>query len=117
MDAMNLSRYIITKCTKDGKAISNLQLQWVLYYIQKEFLKRNTVAFYDMIERWRNGPVIPNVYFHYCGFGAAPIRMVYPDITMPELSVCRTIDAIVEEKRELKPWELTEVVSDNEGSD
>lgn len=33
--AMYVAQYIITKCTADLKPVSNLQLQKILYYIQK----------------------------------------------------------------------------------
>ena len=36
--AMDLAKYIVSKCYYDGCPISNLQLQKILYYIQKEFL-------------------------------------------------------------------------------
>lgn len=108
MDASNLARYIVTKCTKENAPISNLQLQKILYYIQKAFLKQHMVAFFDDIEAWQFGPVVPTVYYLYCGFGASPIRMIYADINSPELSDRQTVDTIVEEKRELSPWDMVE---------
>lgn len=35
----DIAKYIINKCTIEKHAISNLQLQEILYYIQKEFLE------------------------------------------------------------------------------
>lgn len=32
-------------------------------------------AFPDAIEAWQFGPVVPNVYYYYCGFGAMPISI------------------------------------------
>lgn len=103
--AIDLSRYIVSKCIKDGYPISNLQLQKILYYIQKDFLKRDDLAFQDNIEAWQFGPVVPNVYYHYCGYGAMPIissRESF-DINQKDLS---DVDCIVEQKRKLRPWEL-----------
>ena len=103
--AIDLSRYIVSKCIKDGYPISNLQLQKILYYIQKDFLKRDHLAFQDNIEAWQFGPVVPNVYYHYCGYGAMPIissRESF-DINQKDLS---DVDCIVEQKRKLRPWEL-----------
>lgn len=37
--ALNMAKYIIDKCTKDRYPISNLQLQKILYYVQREFLQ------------------------------------------------------------------------------
>lgn len=34
--AMEITKYIINKCTKEKHPISNLQLQKILYYIQKK---------------------------------------------------------------------------------
>lgn len=75
--ALNMAKYIIDKCTKDRYPISNLQLQKILYYIQREFLQQGTVAFPESIEAWQFGLVVPEVYKQYCGFGALPIRMRY----------------------------------------
>lgn len=56
--ALDLSTYIVSKCIKDHSPISNLQLQKILYYIQKEFLKNDDIAFSDDIEAWQFGPVV-----------------------------------------------------------
>ena len=75
--ALEIAKYIIDKCTKDNCPISNLQLQKILYYIQREFLQQGEIAFPEEIEAWQFGPVVPEVYRQYCGFGALPIRMRY----------------------------------------
>lgn len=104
--AMNMAKYIIDKCTKDQHPISNLQLQKILYYVQKAFLQNGRVAFGDDIEAWQFGPVVPEVYYQYCGFGAMPIRMNY-EVDISEEDVSR-IDPIVEVKRSLNPWDMVE---------
>ena len=48
--AIDLSKYIVSKCIRDDHPISNLQLQKILYYIQKDFLKKGKIAFPDDIE-------------------------------------------------------------------
>lgn len=107
IDALTLAKYIVSKCVQDDCPISNLQLQKILYYIQMFFLQeKDTPAFYDDIEAWQFGPVVPIVYYHFCGFGAMPIFSTY-EIT-PPLEDKEKIDSIVEEKRILKPWELVE---------
>lgn len=105
--AIELSKYIVTKCIKDDSPISNLQLQKILYYIQKDYLMRDDIAFTDDIEAWQFGPVVPNVYYRFCGFGAMPITSTFEsfDIVGHNLKI---IDGIVEEKRTLDPWEMVE---------
>ena len=105
--AMELSTYIVSKCIKEDCPISNLQLQKILYYIQKAFLDRGDRALSDNIEAWQFGPVVPNVYDHYCGYGAMPISFssIKYDVAKEDKQL---IDSIVESKRVLAPWDLVE---------
>ena len=104
--AMNMAKYIIDKCTGEQHPISNLQLQKILYYVQKAFLQSGGIAFNDDIEAWQFGPVVPEVYYQYCGFGAMPIRMNY-EVDISDKDAFR-IDPIVEVKRNLNPWDMVE---------
>lgn len=103
--AIDLSKYIVSKCIADRQPISNLQLQKILYYIQKKFLETDRIAFGDNIEAWQFGPVVPNVYYYYCGYGAMPISFEYeaPNIEQSDKDI---IDNIIVEKRVLPPWTL-----------
>ena len=109
--ALEIAKYIIDKCTKDNCPISNLQLQKILYYIQREFLQQGEIAFPEEIEAWQFGPVVPEVYRQYCGFGALPNRMRY--MVRIELDDIRMINPIIEKKRILNPWDM---VSDTHSS-
>lgn len=103
--AIDLSKYIVFKCIADDCPISNLQLQKILYYIQKEFLKCGKLAFPDEIEAWQFGPVVPNVYYYYCGYGAMPISEAYENFPVHSEDK-GLIDGIVTSKRDLDPWTL-----------
>lgn len=102
--AMDIAKYIINKCTCDKCPISNLQLQKILYYIQREFLQHGIAAFSEEIEAWQFGPVVPDVYKQYCGFGALPIRMRYHIYV--EQNDERMMNSIIEKKRLLNPWDM-----------
>ena len=107
LSALDLSKYIITKCMNDRKPISNLQLQKILYYIQVEFLqKRGVRAFSDEIEAWQFGPVVKAVYQQYCGAGSLPLRFVYEDVENISSGEKEIINSIVTDKREKEPWDL-----------
>lgn len=109
LSAVDLSKYIVTKCAVDDCPISNLQLQKILYYIQKYFLKHDSIAFYDDIEAWQFGPVVPSSYYRFCGFGAMPIDLMYfnlGSISCPESK--RAVDDIILDKRNLNPWILVQ---------
>lgn len=107
--AMDLANYIVGKCIKDNVPITNLQLQRILYFVQKDFLKRGSPAFSDEIEAWEFGPVVPNIYFYFCGFGAMPISISRDAV--PNLSIDKNIiDNIVDTKRSLTPWEAAKEI-------
>lgn len=109
-EAIDLAKYVVTKCINENCPISNLQLQKILYYIQKEFLQtKNIAAFSDNIEAWQFGPVVPNVYYHFCGFGAMPISILRQEDSLGiEAEDILMIDAVVEKKRILNPWDMVE---------
>lgn len=106
--AIDIAKYIINKCTNDSYPISNLQLQKILYYIQRDCLKEGTPAFEDDIEAWQFGPVVPDVYYEFCSYGSMPIIMNYAINLDLDKSCNCDIDKIVEEKRRLNPWDLVE---------
>lgn len=115
--ALDLSKYIVTKCSNDGCSISNLQLQKILYYIQKDFLQNKGItAFSDEIEAWQFGPVVPNVYYAFCGFGSMPITSTFDISTPINISHRNTIDTIVETKRKLNPWDMVEETHKPDGA-
>lgn len=116
LSAVDLSKYIVTKCVNDNVPISNLQLQKILYYIQKYFLKQNELAFVDDIEAWQFGPVVPNVYYQFCGFGAMPINNEYDNITINCKNNKGIIDNIIELKRVLNPWQMVEETHKKDGA-
>lgn len=113
--AMDLSAYIVSKCIKENCPISNLQLQKILYYIQKAFLDKDSLAFSDDIEAWQFGPVVPNVYDHYCGYGAMPISFSSIEYEVGSQDK-QLIDSIVESKRILAPWDLVEETHKKDGA-
>lgn len=105
--ALDLSKYVISKCVEDGRPITNLQLQKILYYIQVYFLQHDDIAFPDAIEAWQFGPVVPNVYYYYCGYGAMPIVSTHERFII-ESKDKNIINSIIESKRDLDPWKLVE---------
>ena len=106
--ALDVAKYIISKCTQDGCSISNLQLQKILYFCQGEFYKNHNIPlFKDDIEAWQYGPVIPKVYDRYCAYGASKIyeknlASILKDPDKEEL------DPIIEKYRSMKIWDLVD---------
>lgn len=103
------ARYIIGKCSSENNPISNLQLQKLLYFVQKAFLKAGKEAFDDDFEAWRFGPVIPEVYYSYSGYGSRPIFSIRSNAEI-SLEDKQIIDSIVEKNINLPPWELAKSI-------
>lgn len=76
-NASSIADYIIDKCYKMKKPISNLQLQKVIYFTWVEYYKKTgKTLFMDDICAWQFGPVIPEVYYEYCSYGGRPINIM-----------------------------------------
>ena len=103
--ALDIAKYVINKCTCEKKAISNLQLQKILYYLQKEYLVKYGYPLFseDMYAR-TFGPVVPDIYFLFCGHGSTTITLKY-DIVI-DTNDTEKMDPIIEDKREKHPWDL-----------
>ena len=110
-NALDVAKYIISKCNQEQEPVSNLQLQKILYIIQKTFLQVGSQAFEDDFEAWQIGPVIREVYNQYCGFGGSKIRLSYPDAQISD-EFREITDFIIISKRKFAPWELTEEALD-----
>ena len=107
-DALNVANYIIDKCKKDGSPITNLQLQKILYFLQREYLQNNGYSlFFNEIQAWQFGPVVPDVYYKYCIFGAMPISRTYGNHQINDADM-KAINPIIEKNMCRSPWELVE---------
>lgn len=86
--ALQIANYIIKIALDKGEVVTNLHLQKILYYLQvNELVTVGTPLFRDDMEKWRLGPVVPNVYHEYKGSGSQPIsdiekEIVFDDETM-----------------------------------
>ena len=74
-DAMDVAKYIVTYCYENGKPISNLKLQKMMYFTWVDYYRETgNPLFLDDICAWKLGPVVPEVYYGFCPYAAAPIR-------------------------------------------
>lgn len=106
--AMNVAKYVVTKCVRDGVPITNLQLQKILYFIQCAFLKETGAPLFpENFEAWKLGPVIPEVYYAFCGYGAMKIsnEYQYDEIDPEKLGL---LDKQIEDLRKLSAGKLVD---------
>ena len=106
--AMDLANYIVNKCINDDKPVNNLQLQTILYYIQKCFLtnwfKKDLIAFDDNIEARSFGPCIPDVYYHFSIYGCMPITENYEHFNIEDDFHKVIIDEVIKIVCNWEPW-------------
>lgn len=109
--ASQLAHYVVDKCTKDGKPVSNLQLQKILYFMQVVFLKnKKEFIFEDEFQAWPYGPVLPKVYSEYSCFGGYPIEQEYDDIPSDLLGEHKEyLDVGIKYLRGKAPWDLVNI--------
>lgn len=78
-NVLDVCRHVINYSNEHDYGISNLKLQKVLYFIQAYFLtnkKDHSPCFYERIEAWDFGPVVPKAYHEYKQYGSGDIPTV-----------------------------------------
>ncbi len=117
--AFDIAKYIINYCKEKGYSLSNLKLQKVLYFVQAQFLLSNDKpCFYEAIEAWDFGPVVPDIYHEYKIYGSSNITVTYPENSNKNIQSydkelineiidqCAKVSAsrLVEITHQQKPW-------------
>lgn len=87
-NALDVARYIIDYEATQGRTVSNLRLQKLLYFIQAQFIANTpneSPCFSERMEAWDFGPVVPCVYreYKYCGSAAIPPEEPNTSIFLP----------------------------------
>lgn len=122
LSALQVAKYIITRCNNNEKDITNLRLQKTLYYIQGYFYKRFAIpAFGEDFYNWQYGPVIQEVYFEYSNNRNSPIfekdndkcqigNKEYRNLINQVLDACleKTTTQLVNMTHNEAPWKETE---------
>lgn len=114
-DALEIAKYIIDKCYRDGEPITNLRLQKLLYFIQGMYcaIRGNFIVREDFWA-WKYGPVIPEIYFEYCGYIGNPIRVKYEDIDI-DIDDAIFIDRVINRLKQYSDSELVDLSHAEDG--
>lgn len=82
--AIDVAKYIVSRCNELQRPISNLKLQKMMYYAWIEFYSsQKTYLFNDAICAWQLGPVVPEVYYEFCQYAGIPILRSF-DVNISE---------------------------------
>ncbi|WP_028042021.1 Panacea domain-containing protein [Candidatus Stoquefichus massiliensis] len=106
INVIEIAKYILSKCSQDNEPISNLQLQKILFFIQKDRLKHAGWFIREDFEAWPYGPVIPQLYNIFCSYGAMPIDREYDNNLDEKIKL--DINETIERLRVMDPWVLVE---------
>jgi uncharacterized phage-associated protein len=90
---LDVCRFIINYSNEQEYGISNLKLQKILYFIQAYFLintRENHPCFYERIEAWDFGPVVPEAYREYKQYGSSDIPTIQSFIRFDEENIWNT---------------------------
>lgn len=106
-NSIELSEYIANRCIEKGKPITNIKLQFILFHIQEVYLAFDIGNTDKHFEAWDIGPVIPDVYYRFCGYGVMPIA----DETTPNIELTQfetyIVESMIDQLIDLAPWDLT----------
>lgn len=99
MKGLDVAKYIVDKCCKEGKAITNLHLQKILYFVQGEYFHQTgKFLIEDDFLAWKYGPVLNDVYEEYRWYYSARIYETHDEIEISQYDR-DIIDPVIEEKR------------------
>ena len=95
--AIDVARHIVNYTNEQGKTVSNLKLQKLLYFVQGFFLALlDRPCFSDEIEAWDFGPVVPVVHRNFKEFGSNSIPKVTTVYDCEKETFIEYIDSIDE---------------------
>jgi uncharacterized phage-associated protein len=110
--ASTVAKYLLLLQDEDaGDLISNLKLQKLLYYAQGLHLaKTGKPLFAERICAWTHGPVVPDVYHEYKGFGgdAIPLPKDFDVESIPE-NVRGFLNEIYRLLAQFSAWKLRDM--------
>lgn len=109
-NALEVAEYIIERYHQRHKPISNLKLQKILYFVQAQYIvKFGTPCFENIMQAWDHGPVVPDVYHEYRGYGNTNIPSFGGKRFYFEQDEQQTLDATIDHASEYAASQLVEI--------
>lgn len=108
----DVAQYFLAQMDEDaGDLISNLKLQKLVYYAQGFALAlHGRPLFPERIEAWTHGPVVPELYHEYRGYGPGPIP--HPgeaDFSIYDAQTRELLDEIYAVYGQFSAWKLRDM--------
>ena len=111
---MDMAEYTVTRCSDDGRPVTDLHLQKMLYFLQLGFCSATAgmdLLFPEEFQAWRYGPVLPSVYDRFSVYGGGSINRSFEckrlnDILSTRPNMKSFIDNTIDALRMKSPWDL-----------
>ena len=115
-DAIEVANYILSFSENQlNHPITNLQLQKILYYVQGMSLRLlKNKMFFNEIEAWRYGPVVPDVYYWFNDNSSDPITGVLSKSNCFMSQEIELINQVVTQLVSIDPWKLVRKTHEEE---
>lgn len=110
--AAEIADYTVSYCIKQGKPVSNLKLQKLLFFIQSDYYAaKGRWLFDEDFQAWQYGPVVPAVYRRYSAWAGMSIGSVSPARSEAEdfrieADDRRVINRSIDSRIEKSGWQL-----------
>lgn len=114
--ALTLANYILTRAKDQGRPVTNLKLQKILYYVQGHYLAEfDQPLFPDEIQAWKFGPVVPSVYYEYSVYGPDEIIITgRENLEECDSEEMELIDSVIDSKLRYASSELVRATHSEE---
>lgn len=107
--AIDIAKYVINYEIDQGRTVTNLRLQKLLYFVQaKVLMETEYPCFNDVMEAWEYGPVVPAVYKEFCRYRNLPIEKQSLN-TKIESTITALIENILEFLSGISTSELVQI--------
>lgn len=108
-NVFDVAQYVLYRYMELNRSITNLKLQKLLYFIQRQSLQVNQrPMFNEIIEAWQFGPVVPAVYYKYVGAGASEIyEFSLPDVKFEQEDI-DVMEDIINKYIDSNPWVMVD---------
>jgi len=107
--ALEVAKYVINHEHNNGREISNLRLQKLLYFVQaKVLVETENPCFEEEMEAWDFGPVVPCVYHTYKIFGSWDLSFSGAVPSIAEV-ISEKIDSIIDYCQSFPTRQLVEI--------
>lgn len=105
---INLSWFIIRRCADKKNPISNLQLQKMLYFLQRlNVQKTGKALFNNKIFAWQFGPVVRDVYYEFSIYSS--LRIIPNDYDPnPNINLESFLLKEIDNRAKQKPWSMVD---------